>query len=86
MIDIIKQNIVKILHIVGVATMVVGFFVGIFTYNFIGFIVSFAGGFAGGLVYFTLAKIVENQEKIIDKLNGTPDLAAKDSSGRAPKE
>lgn len=54
--------------VIGILTIIGGFIFGIISGSFFGFIVALVGGIIGSVIYFVLAKILENQNKILSQL------------------
>lgn len=57
-----------ILVIIGIAILVISVVAGIMTGAFIGFLTAIAGGLASAVIFLALAKVLENQEAILYKL------------------
>ena len=59
---------VIVLVIIGVITIIVGTIYGINTGSFLGFMIAFFSGIAGSVIWFSMAKILENQSYILSQL------------------
>ena len=57
-----------LLYSVGVIVLIISIIAGIYSGAFMGFLISVAGGIASAIIFFALAKILENQEAILHKL------------------
>ena len=56
---------VTLLYIIGVIILIISGIAGLYSGSFIGFLISIAGGFATTIIFFALAKILDNQETIL---------------------
>ena len=54
---------ITLLYIIGVMILVVSGIVGVYSGSFIEFLISIAGGSVATIIFFALAKILENQER-----------------------
>lgn len=58
-----------LLYLIGAIIIVASFIAGISSGTFLSFIISAMGGFASSVIFFAVAKIIENQKEIIFKLD-----------------
>lgn len=65
------------LYIMGAVAMIISVIAGLFFGSFPGLLISIAGGISSAIVFFALAKILENQENILHKLNGQEEINKK---------
>jgi uncharacterized paraquat-inducible protein A len=56
------------LYFIGVITLIISIFAGIFSGSVLVFFISIAAGISSSIVLFALANIIENQENILYKL------------------
>jgi len=68
------------LYIIGAIVFVISIIAGFSSGSFIGFSVAMAGGIASAAIFFALARIIENQENIIYKLNYKDEIERKSST------
>ena len=57
-----------LLYSIGAIVLIISIIIGIYSGAFMRFLVSVAGGIASAIIFFALAKILENQETILYKL------------------
>ena len=57
-----------LLYSIGTIVLIISIIAGIYSGAFMGFLISVAGGIALAIIFFALAKILENQETILYKL------------------
>ena len=57
-----------LLYSIGAIVLIISIIAGIYSGAFMGFLISVAGGIASAIIFFALAKILENQEAILHKL------------------
>jgi len=68
-------TLISALYIIGIIVFVISVVAGLFSGSFTSFIVALGGGITSAVTFFALAKILENQENILYKLNS--DLATR---------
>ena len=81
---------VIVLGIIGALILVVSLIAGFVSGSFWGFIFSLTGGIAGSMIFFALAMILDNQERIMSQLQPPSTqlkhLVGKDTCTRCEKE
>lgn len=65
------------LYIVGVVVIISSVIVGFSSGSFLGFIIAVAGGIGSAIIFFALARILENQGNIIYKLDRQEEIERK---------
>lgn len=68
---------INILQLTGILILVISFMIGLGTGNLFYIAASMLGGFATSMIFFALARIIENQEKLLnpgDDDNETDDI------------
>lgn len=61
---------VILLYIIGVISFLVSLVAGINSRNFLGIVAGIIGGISSAVIFFSLARIIENQETLLSEIEG----------------
>lgn len=59
---------ISVLYVIGVIFLIISIIVGILSGHILGFLIALGSGISSAIIFFALAKILENQELIVFKL------------------